>query len=279
MNSPDPLRGTVAAQLTAMSVPGGPLHTKSTTSTMIRFAASPTRLRFRRTVIDRYLARDTPLREGRSAILTAGAPGAGKSTLLRDHIPDLDGYRSLDADVVKDHLIEQALRDGDYAELLGTELADGAPLAPRELAALVHDESTALIDQIRRLCLDRGENVLIEGTLRWPGQGPKVYEELVRANYTSLRVIGVEVPRDTAHEQALSRWWHRRLAWHADPTLLGGRFTPPAAIDDCYDDDPMSKCARNAQALATTARNRESMTVVQLELFRRATAGGFETFE
>ncbi|MFE5702004.1 zeta toxin family protein [Rhodococcus koreensis] len=279
MNSPDPLRGKVAAQLTAMSVPGGPLHTKSATSTMIRFAASPARLRFRRTVIDRYLERDTPLREGRSAILTAGAPGAGKSTLLRDHIPDLDGYRSLDADVVKDHLIEQALRDGDYAELLGTELADGAPLAPRELAALVHDESTALIDQIRRLCLDRGENVLIEGTLRWPGQGPKVYEELVRANYTSLRVIGVEVPRDIAHEQALSRWWDGRLAWLADPSSLGGRFTPPAAIDDCYDDAPMSKCARNAQALAVAARNREDVTVVQLELFRRATAGGFETFE
>jgi hypothetical protein len=34
-------------------------HTKSDTSTMIRFAASPSRLRFRRTVIDRYLARDT----------------------------------------------------------------------------------------------------------------------------------------------------------------------------------------------------------------------------
>lgn len=144
--------------------------------------------------------------------------------MLRDHIPDLDGYRSLDADVVKDHLIEQALSDGDYAELLGTELAEGAPLAPRELTALVHDESTALIDQIRRLCLDRGENVLIEGTLWWPGQGPKVYEELVRAQYTS-------------------------------------------------------QCARNAQALAEAARNREGVTVVQLELFRRGTAGGFAVFE
>jgi len=55
-----------------------------------------------------------------------------------------------------------------------------------------------------------------------------------------------EVPRDTAHEQALSRWWHgrlTRLTRHADPASLGGRFTPPAAIDDCFDDAPMSKCA------------------------------------
>jgi hypothetical protein len=118
--------------------------------------------------------------------------------------------------------------------------------------------------------------VLIEGTLRWPGQGPKVYEELVRANYTSLRVIGVEVPRRTAHEQALSRWWDGRLVWRADRSTLGGRFTPPAAIDDCYDDTPMSKCARNAQALAADARTRDSVTVVELELFRRSAAGGFE---
>nr|WP_201453322.1 zeta toxin family protein [Rhodococcus sp. T7] len=147
------------------------------------------------------------------------------------------------------------------------------------MAALVHDESTALIDQIRHLCLDRGENVLIEGTLRWPGHGPKVYEEPVRANYTSLRVIGVEVPRGIAHEQALSRWWQGRLAWHVDSSSLGGRFTPPAAIDDCYDDAAMSKCARNAQTLAAAARNSEGVTVVELELFRRSAAGGFETIE
>ncbi|MFC9835225.1 hypothetical protein ACFVKB_15545 [Rhodococcus sp. NPDC127530] len=79
MNSPDPLRGKVAAQLTAMSVPGGPLHTKADTNTMVRFAASPARLRFRRTVIDRYLARETPLREGRSAILTAAHPAPGQA--------------------------------------------------------------------------------------------------------------------------------------------------------------------------------------------------------
>ncbi|RYF49381.1 MAG: hypothetical protein EOO27_33730 [Comamonadaceae bacterium] len=60
MNSPDPLRGKVAAQLTA-SCPCSVArwHTKSDTSTMIRVAASPTRLRLRRTVIDQYLARDT----------------------------------------------------------------------------------------------------------------------------------------------------------------------------------------------------------------------------
>ncbi|WP_442972532.1 hypothetical protein [Rhodococcus sp. JS3073] len=83
-----------------------------------------------------------------------------------------------------------------------------------------------------------------------------MYEELVRSNYTSLRVIGVEVPRQTAHEQALYRWWDGRLAWRADPASLGGRFTPPAAIDDCYD-DPMSKCTQNVRALAAAARNRE----------------------
>jgi hypothetical protein len=40
-------------------------------------------------------------------------------------------------------------------------------------------------------------------------------------------------------------------------------------------DDPMSKCARNARALAATARGRDGVTV-ELELFRRSAAGGFE---
>ncbi|ELB94453.1 putative zeta toxin protein [Rhodococcus wratislaviensis IFP 2016] len=213
----------------------GARWTRSLDEHQYPLCGSHSRRSFRKNVVEQYRSRETPPREARSAVLTAGAPGAGKSALLREHVAELYDYRPLDADVVKDFLIEQALTDGIYDDLLDTVLADGARLAPRELAALVHDESTALIDQIRRECLDRGENVLIEGTLRWPDHGPRVFAELVDKNYTSLRIIGVEVPRATAHEQALSRWWEGRRAWCADTAPLGGRFTPPAAIDDCYD--------------------------------------------
>ncbi|MGV9747951.1 zeta toxin family protein [Rhodococcus zopfii] len=189
-------REAVAAQLADLSAPDAPLNTDSPLNTTRLYAVSVRRRVFRKTVIDRYLdSTPMPPREGRSALITAGPPGAGKSTLLSRQIADLQDYRRLDADEVKDHLIRQAVTDGIYGDLLERPLADGHPIAPRELAALVHHESTALIDQIRRICTDRQENVLIEGTLRWPDHGQHLLAELAAADYTSVRVIGVEVPR------------------------------------------------------------------------------------
>lgn len=242
-------RDAVAKQLADMSTPGGPLDTSSPLNTTIRYAASMQRLNFRRAVIDRYLEDvDTPLQEGRSAVITAGPPGAGKSTLLTQQIADLHGYRRLDADVVKNYLIGQALEDRIYDDLLDHTLTDGHPLAPGELAALVHNESTMLIDTIRELCLSRRENILIEGTLSWPGYGLRIMGELAAAEYTRVQIVGVEVPAALAHEQALERWWSARQAWICGDDEFGGRYTPPAAIDSCYGGDKDSKCARNALA-------------------------------
>ncbi len=58
------------------------------------------------------------MQDGRSAIVTAGPPAAGKSTALHAEIVGLDTYRILDADIVKEYLIEQALDDGIYDDLL-----------------------------------------------------------------------------------------------------------------------------------------------------------------
>ena len=252
MSEASPARDTVAAQLAALSAPDAQCSTDSPRNTTRLYATSIRRRVFRKTVIDRYLdSTPSPPREGRSALITAGPPGAGKSTLLSQQIADLQDYRRLDADIVKDHLIRQAVDDGIYGDLLERVLADGHPIAPRELAALVHHESTALIDQIRRICTDRQENVLIEGTLRWPDYGRHLLAELAAADYTSVRVIGVEVPRALAHEQAVQRWWTMREQWIAGVDDLGGRYTPPAAIDSCYTGDGRcSICADNAAALA-----------------------------
>jgi dephospho-CoA kinase len=120
-------------------------------------------------IVDRYLARENPRRDGLSAIITAGAPGSGKSSMLRAVVADLADYRVIDADIIKDYLIEHALADGIYDHLLAEILADGYALAPRELAALVHLESVKLADQIRRICISRKENIAIESTLTWDG--------------------------------------------------------------------------------------------------------------
>jgi hypothetical protein len=81
------------------------------------------RFRFRKRVIGQYLNRQAPRRDGRSAIITAGVPGAGKTQMLHAQVPDLADYPILGADIVKDHLIEQALDDGIYDHLLTLRLS------------------------------------------------------------------------------------------------------------------------------------------------------------
>ena len=96
-------RAQVAAQLTALSAPGAPLHRDSDHSTARLYRRGDLgRARFQRDTIAWYLSQANPRLGGRTAIVTAGPPGAGKSALLRARIADLDEYRIIDADIVKD---------------------------------------------------------------------------------------------------------------------------------------------------------------------------------
>ncbi|MDF3319870.1 zeta toxin family protein [Rhodococcus sp. C3V] len=244
------LRGKCAAELCALTVPGEALAGDSPRTTKRLYKGSRERRRFRTDIIDRYLADATPAREARSAVLTAGAPGAGKSTSLSEHVDEIEGYRRIDSDDIKDYLLEQALKDGIYDDLLGRQLADGHPISLRELATLVHRESTAMVSEIRGRCISRRENLVIEGTLTWADEGVRIVEQLSSAGYVNVHIIDVEVPFDVAVEQALSRWWGARVADRTKEGALGGRFVPPAVIELSYGDGhPLSTCATNARAL------------------------------
>ncbi|MDG3010322.1 hypothetical protein G4X40_09170 [Rhodococcus sp. D2-41] len=106
MTAAEPLRDVVAAQLSFLTAPGHVLNTDSDRNTYIRYAADVRSAKFRKRVVAKCLDRQNPVRGGLSAMISAGAPGAGKSTALRARAPDLDGYRILDADIVKDALLE-----------------------------------------------------------------------------------------------------------------------------------------------------------------------------
>lgn len=212
---------------------------------------TPERRRFYRDVTARFLDRQqSVLLEGKAAVMTAGPPGAGKSSALAQMGFAAEGWRRLDADVLKEFIVDDAARSGRYDDLLAHRLVDGHPVMPGELASLAHTESVALLNTIRGQCLARGENVVLEGTLVWPPAGAELLDELVAAGYADVTVLDVEVTAATAHSQATQRWWDGRQDRIDTGTGLGGRFTPAGAIDRAYTPGQVrSVCAANAWAL------------------------------
>lgn len=245
------LRDEVAAQLSALTAADAIAGLRSARTTHRFYAADPRRRQIRQGIIDRYLdTSGNPGCDGQSVIITAGVPGAGKSTAVTAQVPDPESYRELDADIVKDYLLEQAVADGIFDDLSARPLADGKPVQPRELAALVHRESTRIVDQLRRECIGRNENLIIHGTLTWSEAGKDILADLGTGDYRRLQILDVEVPESLAQTRALQRWWQVR---DADTDPLGGRFTPPAVITAAYGAEE-SLCAANARALFRDAR-------------------------
>lgn len=236
--------------------PGGPLHPGSDRSTVALFRSDPVgRAKVRQALIEKYLAQGDSTkidRGGRFAVYTAGPPGVGKSTFVNTHAK-FATYRQVDSDDLKDLLLRQALSDGTFDLLLGSLLPDGKPLAPRELAGLVHHESTMLADDVRERCMARGENVVVHGTMQWCGYPAEALGRLMAHRYRRLDVISIEAPIDVVLDQARARWWTGR-----HEAGLGGRFTPEQAIREMYDaaTTGLSRCRKNAADLVDAAGNR-----------------------
>lgn len=265
----DELRARVAAQLESLAGPDGELATNSPRATVAaavnyhRGRPTPDREAFRAEVKAAFLDRQRSVRrEGKAALLTAGPPGAGKSSALDQLGLTDDGWRRLDADVVKDFIVDDAARSGRYDDVLAYRLADGHPVMPAELASLAHVESLSLLDEIRGECLARGENVVIEGTLIWPPAGGLLLDELLDRGYQDVTVVDVEVSAKTAHERATQRWWDGRQERIDTGAGLGGRFTPAGAIDRAYEGGGLrSVCAANARALFDSPAARDVSTM------------------
>ncbi|OKH85772.1 hypothetical protein EB75_15885 [Mycobacterium sp. ST-F2] len=223
----------------------------SSRATHLVYQDDPRRALVRKRIVNDYLNRTgTPSRDG-VAVITAGVPGAGKSEAVNAVLgTSMSQYRRLDADVVKDDLLEDAVACALFNDILSTTLADGHRIAPRELAPLVHHESTRICDVLRRNCIDRGEQIVIEGTLSWPPLGTHLLAELGAAGYSEIHVIAVEVPESVAQQRAIGRWWSARRGGAGG---LGGRFTPPGAISRAYHADGRSVCLVNAVALVEAA--------------------------
>jgi hypothetical protein len=216
------------------------------------FLYQASRLRLHQEILDEHRAgTPTPVVDGTLAVVvTAGPPGSGKTTAL-SRMPELCGYRSIDADDFKDPLLERAATDGLLDGWTSRLLGDGRPVRPREVSGFVHAESTAIADTLRRRSLRNGENVVVHGTLSSVDYLDDLLGELDEAGYGTLRIVRVEVLLVTALEQAAARWWRSRID---DTDPLGGRFVPESAIRRYYPSDGGdSVCNANATALAERA--------------------------
>ena len=209
------------------------------------------RVRLHRELVEQQRATSAPALSGRLAVvITAGVPGAGKSSAIAAD-PRLAAFRDIDADDFKDPLLLDAEAAGLLAAWTGTTLADGRPVALRELSGFVHAESTAVADAMRQACFADGENVVIHGTLASVQYLDDLLGELDDYGYDDIIVYDVEVSAGQAVEQALARWWACRTD---DAERLGGRFVPPAAIRGYYPaGSSRSITAANAQMLAHRA--------------------------
>lgn len=76
-------------------------------------------------------------------------------------------------------------------------------------------------------------------------------DELFTYNYEGLTVVDVELPLVEPLTRAKDRWWTGRV----HEPLMGGRFMPETAIQNCYmaGNDQESVCALNATNLAIQA--------------------------
>jgi dephospho-CoA kinase len=182
-------------------------------------------------------------RGGAMAVVTAGPPGAGKSTSV-EQVEDLDTYRRVDADEIKDLLLELLAKAGELDFLTAVPLVDGRPLMRRELAGWVHPASTSVWNRVVRASMRRRENIVIEGTLKYGPLAEEYDTALRRFRYDSLHIIDVEVDEALAIESARQRWWYGR---RTDP--LGGRFMLDEWVHEAFLDATHSKCAVTADEL------------------------------
>jgi len=119
------------------------------------------------------------------AVIMGGLPGSGKSSVLAERAGggQFDGYVHIDADVIK----------GMLPEYEGWN------------AALLHDESSAIADEVVRRSIRNHMPIMYDATLRTTRNAAAVVDALESVGYNT-RLIYVDIPIEESMRRVLSRF-------------------------------------------------------------------------
>lgn len=212
----------------------------STVDDQGRRSYTPERLRLQDAVIDRMMdrARDVPC--DRRALMTGGIGGAGKSSSLRAMGVNGDEWLTLNNDDIK----EEMARAGMIPKVRG--------LTPMESCPLVHEEASDMLARMRRRALDRGMNVIVDGTMSSYGSTSRKIGQLHDAGY-EVRAMFVDVSVDTAKRRAFGRYRRSMDEYTTSGVGVGGRWLPERVIESQRSDDPGFRTV-NAETFGRLAR-------------------------
>ncbi|GHS84709.1 hypothetical protein AGMMS50218_00130 [Actinomycetota bacterium] len=295
------LPGAVAAHrdtVRRMSRPGGALDASSEHATVrnpewFRGPGEPraARRRLHERLVAEQRQRFPDVRADKRAVVLAGPPGAGKSSVLRAVLGvDAPHWLVVDADEFKRGLLTVALQDGSFERFIvppqvrELEVA-GERFAPLELAALVHEESSLLAQQLRGSAIDDDLNLVLDTVLSGRVAALGMGERLAQAGY-EVRVVDVETTYAISAARVEERWRGVTRGFLADGTAgLGGRWVPSEYTRALFPAElgGRSVCEEVARELAETCpavssyevhRVHEPTAAPVLDLVRRRTRLG-----
>jgi len=225
----------------SLSKPGKPLTADAPTATInnpewfVRRAVAPARRNLWNKILRTNLATSGNVEIGHKAILLAGPPGAGKSTVVSHLASALTaGFLTIDADVFKIALLDEALSDGSYESFIKPDAVkeyeqSGQKFFPMELSALVHAESSMIAQEQRLQALQEGNNVIIDTILSDEDVARRLVAQLVGQGY-SIHLIDVEASYEVSHERVTKRWIQAYKEALDGAVTLGGRWVPSEYI-------------------------------------------------
>lgn len=172
---------------------------------------SKARKEYEERLIESYL-RGVEKQKEQKVIFMMGGPASGKSTLLNSKYGgQLSRFVVVDPDDIKSKL---------------PEFMFGVGSGSKEIAAIVHSNSSRIAKEVRRRALERGLNVLVDGTGR-DANSYRAYIQEFKAKGYKTELLSQHVPQDVGVRRAV-------LRAELPVSMGGGRFVPLPYIEQVY---------------------------------------------